>query len=56
MSKEQYEQFAEKLQAIKKEIEALPESSNNGLLIDAALCMQNASERLRRYFMLKQNN
>lgn len=48
----QYEEIAEKLQEVQKEIEALPGSTNNGLLIDAACHTQNAAEHLRRYFQM----
>lgn len=50
MSKNQYEKIMAILQEAAQEIAALPESANNGLLIDAALHTQNASEHLRRYF------
>ena len=50
MSREQYERIAELLQGATQEIKALPESANNGLLIDAVLHAQNAVEHLRRYF------
>lgn len=49
MSKVQCEKIAEMLQEAQREIEALPESANNGLLIDAASHVQNASEHLSRY-------
>lgn len=50
MSKEQYEQINAKLKEVTQAIEAISESSVNGLLIDAVKHTQNASEHLRRYF------
>ena len=50
MSKEQYEKITAILQEATKAINALPESANNGLLIDAASHAENAAEHLRRYF------
>ena len=52
-SKEQYEKITAILQEATEGIKALPESTNNGLLIDAMLHAQNASEHLRRYFQMK---
>ena len=37
-----------------EEIEALPESSANGLLIDAGQCLKSSENKLMRYFMLVQ--
>ena len=53
MSKEQYEKITAILQEATREIKALPESSNNGLLIDALIHAQNASAHLQRYFQKK---
>lgn len=53
MSKEQYEKITAILQEATKAINELPESSNNGLLIDAASHAQCASEHLQRYFQKK---
>lgn len=50
MSKDQYQSIMEKLKAVKQEIEALPESSANGLLIDAASHAKCSAEHLQSYF------
>lgn len=52
MSKEQFESILIKLTEVKKDIEALPGSSANGLLIDAASHIKNSVEHLKRYFQL----
>ena len=53
MSKDQFEKITAILQEARLAIEALPEGASNGLIIDAASHVQNASEHLQRYFQLK---
>lgn len=50
MSKEVFEQLLGKLAEVSEEIQALPESSANGQLIDAAMHATNCAEHLKRYF------
>ncbi len=54
MSEETYNKIKAQLNAVQKEIEALPESSANGLLIDAGQCLKSSENKLMRYFMLVQ--
>ncbi len=55
MSEEVFNKIKAQLDKVQKEIEALPESSANGLLIDAVQCMKSSANKLRRYFMLVRN-
>ncbi len=54
MSEEVYNELRAQLNEVQRKIEALPESVNNGLLIDAVQYAKSSQEHLRRYFMLKQ--
>lgn len=54
MSKEVFEQIRSKISELEEQIKALPDSSGNGLLIDALSHVQCSGEHLRRYFMLTQ--